>query len=57
MKRNMEQAREVVNWDQYFMNIANEVATRSKDPSTQVGCVIVDSDHRPISFGYNGALA
>lgn len=53
----MEQAREVINWDQYFMNIANEVAKRSKDPSTQVGCVIVDSDHRPISFGYNGALA
>jgi len=32
----MEQAREVINWDQYFMNIANEVAKRSKDPSTQV---------------------
>ena len=53
----MEQAREVINWDLYFMNIANEVAKRSKDPSTQVWCVIVDPDHRPISFGYNGALA
>ena len=53
----MEQAREVINWDHYFMNIANEVAKRSKDPSTQVGCVIVDEERRPISFGYNGFIA
>ena len=54
MKRNMEQAREVVNWDQYFMNIANEVAKRSKDPSTQVGACIVSDDNRILSIGYNG---
>ena len=53
----MEQAREVINWDLYFMNIANEVAKRSKDPSTQVWCVIVDEERRPISFGYNGFIA
>ena len=32
----METARNVIDWDHYFINIANEVATRSKDPSTQV---------------------
>lgn len=44
-------------WDQYFINIAKEVANKSKDPSTQVGCVIVTSDNRPVSFGYNGFVA
>ena len=43
-------------WDEYFMNIANEVAKRSKDPSSKNGCVIVDKRHRPVSFGYNGML-
>jgi dCMP deaminase len=52
----MEQARNVIDWDHYFINIADEVATRSKDPSTQVGAVIVDKNHRPVSFGYNGFL-
>lgn len=39
--------------DEYFINIAREVAKKSKDPSTKVGCVIVDENHRPVSFGYN----
>lgn len=43
-------------WDEYFMNIADEVAKRSKDPSSKNGCVIVDEKHRPVSFGYNGML-
>ena len=42
--------------DEYFMNIADEVAKRSKDPSSKNGCVIVDAKHRPVSFGYNGML-
>jgi dCMP deaminase len=52
----METARNVIDRDNYFINIADEVATRSKDPSTQVGAVIVDEKHRPVSFGYNGFL-
>jgi len=43
------------NWDNYFMNIARAVALRSEDPKTKVGAVIVDSDNRIISTGYNGA--
>ena len=46
--------REVPPWDHYFMNIAKAVALRSKDPSTQVGALIVDRHNHPIAFGYNG---
>lgn len=41
-------------WDEYFMGIASLSALRSKDPSTQVGACIVDSDHKVVSIGYNG---
>lgn len=41
-------------WDEYFISIAKTVSSKSKDPSTKIGAVIVDENHRPISFGYNG---
>lgn len=40
-------------WDETFMQIAEVVAKRSKDPHTKVGCVIV-KDGRILSIGYNG---
>lgn len=40
-------------WDYRFMDIAEEVAKWSKDPSTKVGAVIV-KDRRIISYGFNG---
>lgn len=43
-------------WDEYFMGIAEKVAERSKDPSSKLGCVIVDERKRPVSFGYNGLI-
>jgi len=43
-----------LSWDEYFINIADQVAKKSKDPSTKTGCVIVDAKNRPVSFGYNG---
>ena len=46
----------ILDWDHYFINIAREVAKKSKDPSSQNGCVIVDTEHRPVSFGYNGMI-
>ncbi|MFA6251080.1 MAG: deaminase [Candidatus Paceibacterota bacterium] len=46
-----------LSWDEYFINIAEQVAKKSKDPSTKTGCVIVDSKNRPISFGYNGFIS
>ena len=41
-------------WDKRFLKLAKEVSTWSKDPSTQVGCVVVDEDRRIVSLGYNG---
>lgn len=41
-------------WSQRFMEMAELVASWSKDPTRQVGCVIVDDDYRIISVGYNG---
>ena len=46
--------REVPNWDVWALNIADSVSKRSKDPRTQVGCVILNKWHEPVSFGYNG---
>ncbi len=43
-----------ISWDEYFMGIAMLSAKRSKDPSTQVGACIVDSDRKILSVGYNG---
>lgn len=44
----------VLSWDQYFMGLAHLSALRSKDPSTQVGAVIVDRNNKVVSIGYNG---
>ena len=43
-----------MNWDDYLMSLAKVAASKSKDPSTKVGCVLVDRDNRVISVGYNG---
>ncbi len=45
---------QVLSWDEYFMGLAHLSSFRSKDPSTQVGAVIVDDDHKVVSIGYNG---
>ena len=41
-------------WHQRFLALAQHVSGWSKDPSTQVGAVIVDDQRRIISTGYNG---
>jgi dCMP deaminase len=41
-------------WDFRFLDLAKFISNWSKDPSTKVGAVIVDSDNRVISLGYNG---
>jgi dCMP deaminase len=46
--------REVISWDDYFISMCRVVATRSKDPSTQHGAVLVDEHRRVVSTGYNG---
>jgi len=46
--------KDYISWDQYFMGIALLSAKRSKDPSTQVGACIVNSDNKIVGVGYNG---
>ena len=41
-------------WDEYFMQIAQTVATRSTCPRASVGCVLT-RDRRILTTGYNGA--
>lgn len=41
-------------WDMFFLRMAKLVSTRSKDPSTQTGAVIVGKDKHVISVGFNG---
>jgi dCMP deaminase len=41
-------------WDSYFLDIANTVREKSKDPSTKVGVVIVGPDKQIVSTGFNG---
>ena len=50
----MEDQKEIISWDECFMNIAKIIAKRSKDPSTQNGAVIVNDENIVVGLGYNG---
>jgi dCMP deaminase len=41
-------------WDARFMNLAKEISTWSKDPSSQIGAIIVNSEKQILATGYNG---
>ena len=41
-------------WDERYLQLAKQVATWSKDPSTQVGAVAVGDKGQVLSQGYNG---
>lgn len=41
-------------WDNRFLELAKHHSTWSKDESTKVGCVIVNSNKTVVSSGYNG---
>ena len=41
-------------WDKRFLDLAKLCGSWSKDPSTQVGAVIVDDNNRIVSIGFNG---
>ncbi|MFL2982834.1 MAG: deoxycytidylate deaminase [Candidatus Neomarinimicrobiota bacterium] len=51
----MEMSRERISWENYFMNIAQEVATRSTCDRKHVGAVIV-RNKTILSTGYNGSM-
>lgn len=41
-------------WNQRFLDLADHISTWSKDPSTKVGCVIVNPRNLVVSTGFNG---
>jgi dCMP deaminase len=45
---------ELSEWDKRRLDLAELVATWSKDPSAQVGAVVADRYGRVIALGYNG---
>lgn len=45
-----------LNWNDYFLLLAELISTRSKDPSTHHGCILTDENYRIISCGYNGSV-
>ena len=45
--------RKVPGWDVYYLEICKVVGSRSKDPNTQLGCIIVGPAHEIRSTGYN----
>lgn len=46
--------KDYLSWDDYFTAVAYLSARRSKDPNTQVGACIVDSNKCISGIGYNG---
>lgn len=42
-----------MNWDEYFLSIAEVVKEKSKGNNTKIGAVIVGSDNEIVSTGYN----
>ena len=51
----MMDARIRISWDDYFLQIAKVIASRSTCPRASVGAVVV-KDNRIIATGYNGSL-
>lgn len=43
-----------MSWSKYFFNLCDVISTKSKDPSTKIGCVIADSQNAILSTGFNG---
>lgn len=41
-------------WDERFLELAAHVSTWSKDPSTQVGCIIANDEKKVVAIGING---
>ena len=44
----------IADWDDFFIGMAKYVSQKSKDPSTQVGAVLVSPDRKLVIPGWNG---
>jgi dCMP deaminase len=52
--RAQQELMRIEKWDRRFLELAKMVSTWSKDPSTQVGAVIVNNERIVLGMGYNG---
>lgn len=43
-----------LSWDEYFMAVALLSGQRSKDPNTQVGACVANTQNKIVGVGYNG---
>lgn len=50
----MSARKDYITWDEYFMGVALLSGRRSKDPHTQVGACIVNTQNKIVGAGYNG---
>lgn len=41
----------------YYMGIAFWIASKSKDPDTQIGSLVITKENKPLGWGYNGPPA
>ena len=41
-------------WKLRYLDLAKQISTWSKDPSTKVGCVAIGNEGQVVSQGYNG---
>ena len=46
-----------ISWEEYFMNICDQLKLRSPDPKTKVGSILVSKNNRILSAGFNGLPA
>ena len=44
----------VMTWDEKYLDLAEHIASWSKDPSSKIGAVAVGEDGQILSQGYNG---
>lgn len=40
-------------WEKWYLSIAHQAASRSRDPSTKVGCVVARRNNTIVAVGYN----
>lgn len=45
---------QAISWDECFMQMAQIISQRSKDPHTQAGAIVVSSNNVVVGAGYNG---
>lgn len=50
----MNKIRDICDWDTYYMMVACVAISKSHDPNTRHGAIVVNAEYRPLGFGFNG---